>query len=708
MAISKQKKLQAVQQLRDGMSYEEVARLHDIKLIDTLKKWEKEYEAPPQSGGLLDLLGTSPKISSTLETEITSADTLVGLDQVQNGSETALINTALPSDQSGKNSSNFKNVGDTAKNDQDLKVSSVACHSDQNNLAAECSGAINSGSASVPIESPKHIDPPSHGDHTPNGNVAENAPYFESDSQTATNESATQVVDADSQTWLFATNHQNMAYMLSTGMLMSPAGFGGKHYADPSSDFPGWIPLFRQVIPETAIKSSVSEIKGLRPCVSKIDITHVKGEVLLVTRSGEFRSISLPADIGEDAKALLLPAPLPTTMVQQLSFFSEEDRKEFVRVSKSDPTIDLSHISVDVPVPFSQSIESNWPPRGPVHATPDTSDKSPVRGQAIGGILAMLYHLANRSDLCCSSYRIVAGEGNELDANAIASDPILRELPNWLRTGRTSPEAPISARLFWGTVQALVDARLSTPYLKPIDAVLDYLKKEKSEEQDTKTQDHLSSLIKRIDNASGLAKGSVTEQLASAGSLTKTLLLLCIRERSEELLDFPGLDRLLKEHEIALAAILFGIREGGWRKLPAELRCPEDLTDYVLYRMCKIEQEERKLDFTRLPSRPRPLRELYSAVGRSTHPEKTAAAVALLRKYDWTDCIQTHINFISGTTWESKSGPDGLQILAQGDIQPSYDLDHDRLLNRISQWPQTNVTVEVERELRVIFSREPG
>lgn len=708
MSFSKQTKLQAVQNLRDGMSYEEVARLYGIKQIDTLKKWEKDYEASTHSGGLLDLIGTSPKVSTAPESEVHSTDTSVSSDQVPNGRGTSLTNTAFPSDQLQENSSEFPNIGNSDENDKGLTISSVGCQTDQNNLTTECRGENNSGPASVVIESSQHINLPSLNDHTPNGNFSEIAPSFESDSLTTSSESAAQVVDAGSQTWLFATNHQNMAYMLSAGMLMSPAGFGGKHYADPSSDFPGWIPLFRQVIPEAAIKSSISEIKGLRPCVSKIDITRIKGEALLLTRSGEVRRISLPADIEVDATALLLPAPLPTTLVDHLSFFSEEDHKEFVRVAKADPTIDLSHISIDVPVPFSQSNQTNWPPRDLVHVIEGIRDQSPVRGQAIGGMLAMLYHLSNRSDLCCCAYRIVAGEGNEFDANAIASDPILRELPNWLKTGHASPDAPISARLFWGSVQALVDARLITPYPKPIDAVLEYLKKERAEEQDTKTQEHLSSLIKRIDHASGLVRGSVTEQLSSAGSLTKTLMLLCLRERSEELLDFPGLDRLLKEHELVLAATLFGIREGGWRKLPAELRCPDDLSDYALYRMCKIEQDESKLDFAPLPSRPRPLRELCSVERRLITPEMTASAVSLLRKYEWTDCIQTRIKFMSGTSWESKSGPDGLQLVAQGDIQPSYDVDHDRLLKQISQWPRTNEIAAVDRELSVIFSRVPG
>lgn len=708
MSFSKQIKLQAVLDLKDGKSYEEVARLYGIKQIDTLKKWEKEYEIPTNREGLLDLLGTAPKSSTPPESKLPSANASFGLDSGQTGNETPPANAPLESPKSGEGSFDYVNINDLPQYEKGSQTSPVGCHIDQNDLADERRGANNAKSTSVSIEISQPIEPPPLNGHTPGGTGAEKVPCLGSDSVSAANGSASLVVDAGSQTWLFATNHQNMAYMLSAGMLMSPAGFGGKHYADPSIDFPGWIPLFRKVVPEAAITSSVSEIKGLRPCVSKIDITQIKGEVLLVTSSGEFRKISLPADIEGDVTALLLPAPLPTTMVEHLSFFSEDDRKEFLRVAKADPTIDGSHISDGVLAPFSQTSQLTWPPRDQAHAIHGKSDKSPVRGQAIGGMLTMLYHLTNHSNLCCSAYRIVAGEGNELDDNAIGCDPILKELPNWLKTGHASTDAPISARLFWGSVQALVDARLSSPYLKPIDAVVEYLKKERAEEQDIKTQEHLSSLIKRIDNANGLAKGSITEQLGSAGSLTKTLMLLCIRERSEELLEFPGLDRLVKEHELALAAILFGIREGGWRKLPPELRCPDNLSDFALYRMCEIEHEEGKLDFVSPPSRPRPLRELYSGNSNLQPPEKTACMVALLRKYGWSDCVLTHIEFVSGASWESRSGPDGLKIVAQGDIQPSYEVDQDRLLKRFSQWPRSNEIEEADRELRKILSREPS
>jgi hypothetical protein len=44
------------------------------------------------------------------------------------------------------------------------------------------------------------------------------------------------------QIWHLVTNNQNMLYLLAAGMVMGPAGFRGKHYEDPLSVYPGWIP----------------------------------------------------------------------------------------------------------------------------------------------------------------------------------------------------------------------------------------------------------------------------------------------------------------------------------------------------------------------------------------------------------------------------------------------------------------------------------
>ena len=126
-------------------------------------------------------------------------------------------------------------------------------------------------------------------------------------------------VDQSTQTWLFATNHLNMLYMLSMGVLTGPAGFRGKHYADPSGDVPGWIPLFRGEVPVAVLERCTSEDpKTLHACMAEIDVTLLTGTIQLITREGEVVSTELPSDATASGAMMLVPAPLPSTLVKGL------------------------------------------------------------------------------------------------------------------------------------------------------------------------------------------------------------------------------------------------------------------------------------------------------------------------------------------------------------------------------------------------------
>ncbi len=316
-------------------------------------------------------------------------------------------------------------------------------------------------------------------------------------------------VDADSQTWLLATNHQNMAYTLSAAMLMGPAGFGGKHYQDPAGKYPGWLPLFRNSVPEAALKDSISERKDLRPCIAEVGIKELSGPVRLIRRDGEIGSVSLPGKIDGDVVALLAPAPLPTTLLTRLHFSSEDDRKQFEAVLRNDPTVDLSQIQVEVSgQSFSGAEQMTWPPRGSQATEASaTDDKPPAQGQAIGGVLAMLFHLANRSDLCCSAFRVVAGDSTERDREAIKRDLILRELPNWLENTEFSVNTPPTAHLYWGVARALVDARLNNSTSTPIDTVQEYLKSQLDTAKAPELRQSLQKLIKAMRDTFGMPEG---------------------------------------------------------------------------------------------------------------------------------------------------------------------------------------------------------
>ena len=516
-------------------------------------------------------------------------------------------------------------------------------------------------------------------------------------------------VRAGSNTWLLATNHQNMAYMLSADMLMGPSGFGGKHYRDPADVFPGWLPLFRNDVPEAALRDCIRERNDLRPCIAEINVKEMSGLVRLAMRNGEIRVMSLPTKIDDDVVALFVPTPLPTTLLTRLHFRSDDDLKEFQAVCCSGRKIDLSRIELGVVGQFfSGSLEMRWPPDGSEVATASfADDKHPAWGQAIGGVLAMLYHLANRSDLCFSAYRVIANSDTDGDIDAIKRDVVLRELPHWLASAEISADAPQNARLYWGVAQALITAHFHNSTDKPVDTVLEYLESQSAAETNP-DRSRLDRLIKTMKASLGMGKGTISDLLKQhPGSLSRPLLLLCLRERCKDLLEFSHPD--LKDEELVLAAILFGIREGGWRKLPLELRGPDALASYAMHRMCTIEQEGRvngRLTFGSEPPRPKPLRELVTEGAAWSTSLKEDAFGGFARRHGWNDCIVTRIRLPKGE-YRLKHFHDGIAIEFQG-VAEGVDIEvhKESLINRVAQLPPG--PVEIERELSDIMARERG
>ena len=59
------------------------------------------------------------------------------------------------------------------------------------------------------------------------------------------------------QEWYLVTNHLNLLYMLSAGLVMEPSGFGEKYYTDSLEDAPGEVPLFSNVIPRKVLEQVV-------------------------------------------------------------------------------------------------------------------------------------------------------------------------------------------------------------------------------------------------------------------------------------------------------------------------------------------------------------------------------------------------------------------------------------------------------------------
>ena len=506
-------------------------------------------------------------------------------------------------------------------------------------------------------------------------------------------------------TWHLVTNHQNMLYMLAAGIAMGPAGFRGKYYLDSLGVYPGWVPLFRpgKKIPRDALDQATSERKHLLPCVASFNLSKLSSPVQILSRDGRMRDVASPnARKGKNDIAILIRAPLPLTLLSKINFRSPEDRQAFEKAARDVSNVDLSSSQIEVAESlFSTTADIAWPPerlQGQLFEA--SSDNLPASGLALGGALAMLYHTANRSDLGLAAFKLATKTEHDKDDNLSIDDPILEELPNWLNSGKNSNQGDIGAQLYWGVIRSLIDAQTQDQPPPPVEVALAYLGDQLAELPEEKFRTYLERLIADMRGCFGLGGGTITEQFERhKESLSRSLLLFCLREHCTDLLEFSH--DLLSDAEYVLASILFGVRDG-WLQLPHELRNP-DLSAYVSGRIAHAEHRKPGDEFrVDGPSRPVPLRELFNGEWSEM---KKSVALELARKCHWNDCIQTRITLAEGDCPEEFKR-NGLQILLPGEVTAVTEVAKGNFLHRLGQWPP--IDSDLESELRNKLTRGKG
>jgi hypothetical protein len=502
------------------------------------------------------------------------------------------------------------------------------------------------------------------------------------------------------QYWHLVTNHQNMLYILAAGMVMGPAGFRGKHYSDPLSEYPGWIPLFRpdKEIPANYLDQATSERKHLLPCIASFDLSTLTGSVQMLSRNGKMRPIDLPFDKRKYKNyiAIYVRAPLPTTLLWSVKFRTDEDMQAFKSAANVVSNVDLISQQVETEESlFSADTKGQLEMKLDEKVSND--DHFPAFGQAIGGMLAMLYHISNRSKLGLAAFWLATRDARGKDNDLIQGGSILSQLPNWMHGSEISEQTD-TVMLFWGVIKALVVAQKQKGPQRSIDVALEYLGEQLGQLQEKKIKQSLEQLIADLRAIHGLGCGTITELLVRhKGPFSRSLLLFCLRENCTELMEFSH--ELLDDTNYLLAGILFGVRDS-WLQLPKELRNPE-LSAYVAFRMAEVEhcKQDYKLAIDAPPC-PKPLRELFTSPSGKWNRKTTDVAVELARKCNWNDCIQTRITLAdSDDLPESFVERKDFEVVIQGEVvKTSTEVDEVKFLHRLGQWPP--IAIQVESEVR--------
>jgi len=527
------------------------------------------------------------------------------------------------------------------------------------------------------------------------------------------------------QTWYLVTNHLNLQYMMAAGLVMEPSGFRGKHYVDSLGANPGWIPLFRNAIPTKALDQAVSERRHLRPCVVSFDLSGVSAPVQVLSREGKVRDANFPnLRLGKEGIGILVRAPLPLTLFSHIYFQSDEDQQIFETAAKDVSNVDLKPYRLKVEKSlFRNEIDVAWPPnlarrntlqkkydnqlgmlpgmeKDIQHDSGAPMDYPHISEQAMGGLLAMLYHCANRSELAVSVFQLITATAQAADGCSI-QDPVLAELPNWLNGGGVSAQSNTPTRLFWGVVNAL--AQEDNSLAQPVDMVLAYLDAQLTQLADETYKSRLERLIADMRGLLGLGGGTITELFKrNKGSLSRPLLLFCLREHCKDLLEFSH--PLLSDAEYLLSGILFGVRDG-WLRLPCEMR-NQALSAYIMSRMTEVAHLKQGDVFSgpKMPS-PLPLRALFPAGGESWHPNQTNAAFEIAKVSKWQDCIETIIASADGSPLGEPKQESG-KFIFSGETTLTIKIKHEVFLKHLGEWPPIDMELEAKARNDLNFRRK--
>ena len=452
---------------------------------------------------------------------------------------------------------------------------------------------------------------------------------------------------------ILATNHLNLMYMLASGLVLPPAGFGDKYYADTLECYPGWIPLFIGRAPREAISSTTVEAAHLMPVVVEFHLAGLSGPIFAATDEG-VRELDWPDQFTGIERVLLVPAPLPTSWIASITFQSaadkracEADAKDFGNVPLADFKPRKSSKAL-----FAKAPNGRWPPpEGP--ATRPVPLEWPL---AAGGVIAMLLRFANLGEQAVQACRVAFEPGDGMPRPV--GDPVLGGLATWIRGEEAKPTAPADGgtdriashtasqmRLFWQAVERLVSWRETGGPHNAEHVLLEHLTGS-ANDLDPRLQAGVRRLHDTLESLTGLADAAANELFERHyTALAHAMTLFFLRSDCADLNDYVS-DRLSEPDWLA-AAILFGVREG-WMNLPLGLRGDREVSDAVSHRMARLSHclAGTEIALGDAPPRVRPLRELFGDCASWRAREKTAA-LTLARECEW-DCVRTRIGLRAG------------------------------------------------------------
>lgn len=457
--------------------------------------------------------------------------------------------------------------------------------------------------------------------------------------------------------WLLPTEVRNLLGWLASGLILPSELAGTQRRPDALSRLPGWLPLFRDAVPDTALTDACAE-RGY-PVVLQLDVSPLRGSLLAVRSDGSLCECSSATDAPPDLAVLLVPGPLPVAWIRALQFPDSAALDDFRMRLPELPNLAPAPAPAELArVPAALAIAGlaeGWlPTEAPVsRGAPNLSDLNMA-----AAISALSLALANLGD---DLVRVAQAAFDSAPRLPWEEGTPFRSVVDEIFGGGAR------SQLFWGVVDTIrVAVAQRDEGATPERAVLDFLRAEA--DKDGPGAARLREFSSEVDGLLGLGANTIREAFQRhSGPVLRALLLFFLRRDPEDLFEqLPGVDLTIADR--LAASILFAVRSG-WRALSRDYKVFPNLSATISHRLaqCAHASLGTGIDLGTPPARSRPVRELLGT-GVGATMAQTAAALELARARKWSQAIETRISLGRGS-YRMEIGLGGVQLVLAGDAR---------------------------------------
>lgn len=464
-------------------------------------------------------------------------------------------------------------------------------------------------------------------------------------------------------TWRFVTNQMNMMYMLSSGLIMPPSGFGQKYYQDTLQLVAGWIPLFPKAVSVEALAYVVAESpKQLNACYVELDLNGIFCSAWRYANE-QWQQIKFPEELDGTEELLLLPAPLPINLIKNTIVFAEAEQvKTFTHALNDYDNAELAPLKASTKKPeFNKKKTLPWPLTIPEITGPQPFNIDLSKANAIGGAVAALAIFSQSNGFAKAAYQAIAGRSNTQET-AQSQFKLLNVVADWAQGSEIENTSKDTFSLL---VQRFYENIGSSDYGSAIDIILANFT-EISEIVFPGNQSALSNakeLMQLISENARTPKDTLENLLKEHDKpLQQVLLSFVFREHLEYLWEQP---LPIQSERIADVALLVGLREG-WMSLSKLFKQQQRCNTFIPNLMAVLAHRFAATNMV-LPKVDAPflLSEYFST--ETWSQSKQNAAVYLAKKQKWK-CVTTRISLGRGD-YQLSVGAGGVDIVLDGEVK---------------------------------------